>query len=187
MTLSNTAPRPATIQNAAPAKPPATTPPAGAPAGQTLLALDLGTTTGWAIRTAEGVILSGTVSFRPSRYDGGGMRYLRFRAWLEELAEDAGGLAAIWFEEVRRHAGTDASHIYGGLMATLTAWAELRGIPYEGVPVGTIKRHATGKGNAPKEAMIAAARARGFSPADDNEADAIAILHWVIETNGGRA
>jgi len=47
------------------------------------------------------------------------------------------------------------------------------------------KRHATGKGNAPKAAMIAAARARGFSPADDNEADAIAILHWAIETNGG--
>ena len=55
----------------------------------------------------------------------------------------------------------------------------------QSVPVGTIKRHATGKGNAPKEAMIAAARARGFSPADDNEADAIAILHWAIETNGG--
>jgi hypothetical protein len=25
---------------------------------------------------------------------------------------------------------------------------ELRGVPYQGVPVGTIKRHATGKGNA---------------------------------------
>jgi hypothetical protein len=24
-----------------------------------------------------------------------------------------------------------------------------------------------------------------LSPADDNEADAIAILHWAIETNGG--
>jgi len=70
-------------------------------------------------------------------------------------------------------------------MATLTSWAELRGVPYRGVPVGTIKRHATGKGNASKEAMIAAARSRGFAPADDNEADAIAILHWAIETNGG--
>ena len=96
-----------------------------APAGSAILALDLGTTTGWAIRTAEGVILSGTVSFRPSRYDGGGMRYLRFRAWLEELAEDAGGLSAIWFEEVRRHLGTDAAHVHGGLLAILTAWAEL--------------------------------------------------------------
>ena len=70
-------------------------------------------------------------------------------------------------------------------MATLTAWAELRGIPYEGVPVGTIKRHATGKGNANKDVMMAAARARGFSPADDNEADAIAILLWALETRGG--
>ncbi len=67
----------------------------------------------------------------------------------------------------------------------MAAWAELRGIPYEGVPVGKIRRHATGKGNAPKEAMIAATRARGFSRADDNEADAIAILLWAVETCGG--
>jgi Holliday junction resolvasome RuvABC endonuclease subunit len=72
-------------------------------------------------------------------------------------------------------------------MATLTAWAELRGVPYEGVPVGTIKRHATGKGNASKQTMIDAARARGFDPADDNEADAIALLLWAIETKGGMA
>jgi len=154
---------------------------------RTLLALDLGTTTGWALRTADGLITSGTVSFRPSRYDGGGMRYLRFRGWLEQLAHDVGAIAAIHYEEVRRHAGTDAAHVYGGLMATLTAWAESADIAYQGVPVGTIKRHATGKGNASKEAMIAVARARGFSPADYNEADAIAVLHWAIETRGGLA
>ena len=91
----------------------------------------------------------------------------------------------VHFEEVRRHAGTDAAHIYGGLLATLTAWCEQHGIAYQGVPVGTIKRFATGKGNADKAAMIAAIRARGFSPADDNEADALAILLWAIETGGG--
>ncbi|MBB5224633.1 hypothetical protein HNP73_004604 [Amaricoccus macauensis] len=152
-----------------------------------ILALDLGTSTGWASRSAEGLITSGTASFRPGRYDGGGMRYLRFTNWLTGIDRLSGPVAAIWFEEVRRHAGTDAAHVYGGLMATLTAWAELRGVPYAGVPVGTIKRHATGKGNAPKEAMVASARARGFSPADDNEADAIALLLWAIETNGGVA
>jgi len=47
----------------------------------TILALDLGTTTGWALQSVGGGIPSGTVSFRPSRYDGGGVRYLRFRAW----------------------------------------------------------------------------------------------------------
>lgn len=159
--------------------------PPGAGAHRTMLALDLGTATGWALRTPDGLIASGTLSLRPSRYDGGGMRYLRFSGWLGELDRLSGPVAAIWFEEVRRHAATDAAHVYGGLMATLTAWAELRGVPYQGVPVGTWKRRLCGKGNAPKEAVIAAARARGFSPADDNEADAIAILLWTIETRGG--
>jgi len=144
-----------------------------------ILALDLGTTTGWAMRAPSGLVTSGRQSFKPGRYDGGGMRYLRFSRWMDEIGE--GGLSGIWFEEVRRHAGTDAAHVYGGLMATLTSWAELRGIPYAGVPVGTIKKHATGKGNANKQAMIAAAVARGFAPADDNEADALALLHAVTE------
>ena len=150
-----------------------------------ILALDLGTTTGWALRAPDALITSGTVSFRPGRFDGGGMRYLRFTNWLTEIDRLSGPVGAIWFEEVRRHAGTDAAHVYGGLMATLTTWAELRGVAYAGVPVGTIKRHATGKGNADKVAMIAAVRSRGFSPVDDNEADAIALLLWAIETNGG--
>ncbi len=150
-----------------------------------ILALDLGTTTGWALRDAGGLITSGTVSLRTGRFDGGGMRYLRFANWLTEIDRLSGPMATIWFEEVRRHAGTDAAHIYGGLMATLTAWAEQHGVPYQGVPVGTIKRHVTAKGNAGKEAVLAAVRARGFSPADDNEADAIALLLWAIETAGG--
>ena len=155
------------------------------PRGSMLLALDLGTTTGFALRSCDGSISSGTVSFRPSRYDGGGMRYLRFRSWLEQLAADVGPIGAIHHEEIRRHAGTDAAHVYGGLLATLTAWCELRRIPYQGVPVGTIKRHIAGKGNADKAAVIAAVRARGHDPADDNEADAIAILFWALETKGG--
>ena len=53
-------------------------------------------------------------------------------------------------------------------------------IPYQGVPVGTIKRHVTGKGNADKQAVIDAVRRLGFAPADDNEADALALLHWAI-------
>jgi hypothetical protein len=158
---------------------------ASAPPPQVILALDLGTTTGWALRTACGQITSGTASFRPGRFDGGGMRYLRFANWLAELERLSGPITAIWFEAVRRHTATDAAHVYGGLMATLTAWAERRGVAYEGVPVGTIKRHVTGRGNADKVAMVAAVRARGFKPADDNEADALALLLWAIETEGG--
>jgi hypothetical protein len=152
-----------------------------------VLALDLGTTTGWALRDQDGGITSGTMTFRPSRFEGGGMRYLRFRGWLTEMAGLARGLSRIAFEEVRAHAGTDAAHLYGGFLAHLSAWCEERGIAYEGVPVATIKRFATGKGNADKAAMIAAMRARGFAPADDNEADAIALLLWATDPQGGRA
>ena len=160
-------------------------PPLPSRAARTILALDLGTTTGWAIRGYDGLITSGTVSFKPGRFDGGGMRYLRFTNWLTEIDRLSGPIEAIYFEEVRRHAGTDAAHVFGGLLAVLTSWGELRGVPYLGVPVGTTKKFLTGKGNANKDAMIAATRARGFSPADDNEADAIAILLWAIETQGG--
>lgn len=146
-----------------------------------ILALDLGTTTGWAIRSA-GVITSGTVSFRPGRYEGGGMRYLRFGNWLNELCTLTEPFAAIWFEEVRRHAATDAAHVYGGLMATLTAWCELRGVPYEGVPVGTWKKAVCGKGNASKTEVIAAIERQGFRPSGPDEADALGVLHWAMET-----
>ena len=148
----------------------------------TILALDLGTTTGWALRDNDGHITSGSESFRPQRFEGGGMRFLRFKRWLSEINAIAGDIQSVYFEEVRRHAGVDAAHVYGGLMATLTAWCEHHNIPYQGVPVGTIKKHATGKGNASKEEMVAAMRTQSHPVSDDNEADALALLHWAIET-----
>ena len=155
------------------------------PPQSAFLALDLATTLGWATRMLDGAICSGTVSFRPNRYDGGGMRYLRFRGWLDQMRHQNADITAVYYEECRRHIGTDASHVYGGFLAILTCWCEHHASPYQGVPVGTIKRHATGKGNAGKDAVIAAMRARGFNPEDDNEADALAILQWAIDTDGG--
>ncbi len=78
---------------------------------RTRLALDLGTTTGWALRTAnDRRIVSGTQSFKPQRFEGGGMRFLRFVRWLDEVQALSGGLHHLVFEEVRRHASTDAAH-----------------------------------------------------------------------------
>ena len=146
----------------------------------TILALDLGTTTGWALRSSDGAITSGSAGFRPQRFEGGGMRFLRFKRWLAELKDMTGGIHALYFEEVRRHVSTDAAHAYGGFLATLTAWCEHHQIPYQGVPVGTIKKHATGKGNASKDDVLSAMRALGHAPTDDNEADALALLRWAI-------
>lgn len=163
-----------------------------------ILALDLGTQTGWALCNCDGIIVSGSQSFKPQRFEGGGMRYLRFARWLTELVFPAGvapraapdpppggyirAVGRIVFEEVRRHAGTDAAHVYGGLLAHLSSFCEEHEIPYEGVPVGTIKRDATGRGNANKAEMIAAMKGAGFLPADDNEADALALLRYAMKS-----
>lgn len=142
-----------------------------------ILALDLGTRMGWALLEGERVY-SGSESFTDKRFSGGGMRFLRFRKFLEALKEKT-NIQAVYFEEVRRHLGVDAAHVYGGFLAHLTAWCEELKIPYQGVGVGTIKRHITGKGNASKEDVISAVKNKGFSPVDDNEADSLALLCWV--------
>lgn len=150
-----------------------------------LLALDLGTRTGWAVLPASGRIASGVAEFRPSRFEGAGMAFLRFERFLADAAEASGPFDTVLFEEVRAHAGTIAAQVYGGFLAHLTAWCERTGTPYLGVPVATIKRHATGKGNAGKADVIRAVRARGFAPKDDNEADALALLDYAIASNLG--
>jgi len=58
---------------------------AGEPTSGAVLALDLGQKTGWAVRHADSAVTSGTVEFRPSRFEGGGMVFLRFRAWLQAV------------------------------------------------------------------------------------------------------
>ena len=149
-----------------------------------ILALDLGTTTGWALFSPPGATLSGTWGLKPGRFDGGGMRFVKFKTRLNELYQSS-PFEQVYFEEVRRHRGTDAAHVYGGLMATLTAWCEERKIPYEGVPVGEIKKAWTGKGNADKDMMIAEARKRGYEVVLDDEADALAILDLKLKEMRG--
>lgn len=145
-----------------------------------ILALDLGTTTGWAIGK-DVATHSGFEKFDRGRFEGGGMRYLKFEQWLEQNWPH---VDAVYFEEVRRHLGTDAAHVYGGFLATLTNWCEKHKKPYLGVPVGTIKKFATGKGNAPKDKMIAAANDAGWDGTDDNEADAYWLLRYAMAQGG---
>ena len=138
----------------------------GTPPGS-VLALDLGQKTGWAVCNTDGAITSGTVEFKPGRFEGGGMIYLRFRAWLQKADETTGGIGAACFEEVRFHRSVTAAQV-------------------RGLPVATIKRHVTGRGKADKDAVIAAVRALGFHPADHNETDALALLHWALAQGGRR-
>lgn len=146
-----------------------------------ILCLDLGTQMGWAIKS-QSQIISGTQSFKDTRFTGGGMKFYNFQKWLINI-NSTGSISEIWYEEVAKHGihnQTAVAHTYGGFLATLQIFCEDNKIPYQGVPVGTIKKHITGKGNANKQMVIDAIKLKGFDPKDDNEADALAILDYVL-------
>lgn len=141
-----------------------------------LLALDLGTKTGWAWHDGQ-LCNSGTRIHRHTKKHHPGHVYRIYHAWLESLL-DSLLPDVVYYEKVRRHLGTDAAHMYGGYQAILLALCAERDIRVEGVPVQTIKKHATGKGNAKKEIIVALIKSLGYEPCDDNEADALALLNY---------
>ena len=144
-----------------------------------VIGLDLGTNTGYAYTHGSRPVgaQSGVASFKPGRHEGGGMRFLRFRKFLSDLVGESVA-TVVFYEEVARHTGTTAAHVYGGLLATLTEFCEEHGIPYRGLPVGTIKKHATGSGRSGKSIMLARADTV-FGPGIDSEDQADAI--WVLD------
>lgn len=148
---------------------------------KTILALDLGTKTGWAL-TEFGKITSGTQDFKATRFQSADRRFVNFKDWLNKTRDKTtlAKIDVVYFEEVRRHIGVDAAHCYGGFKAILTTFCQENEISFQGMAVGTIKKHITGNGAAKKDKMIAAVRALGYNPKDDNEADAISLLHAAL-------
>lgn len=149
----------------------------------TVLALDLATCTGFAILRADGSVESGSKGFAPRSKEGDGQRWARFRSWLLDIKRVHEPIERIAYEEVVGGVPGQvyAAQVYGGFVAVLQLFAEHHDIPYQGYNVSTIKKAWTGKGNATKHMMIARCRTLGFNPKDDNEADAIALLHVALD------
>ena len=148
----------------------------------TIAALDLATTTGYA-SIASGVVTSGIFRCRHKPKESWGVCFLRFRDWLRDWL-DQEKPEQLWYEEVRRWSSGDAAKAYCGLRAVMLMECELRGVLVVGAAVGAIKKHATGKGNAKKDAMVQAAwDTWGIKTQTDDEADALAILGLALEYN----
>lgn len=153
---------------------------------RSILALDLGTKLGWATVDRHGVVRSGSVNCTTRGAKAhSGRRWSTFRAHLSELTTGGYEIDAVYFEEVMAHGkkgqpNTVAAHVYGGFLAHLEHWCYGRNIEPIGISVSTVKKAWAGHGHASKEQMIATAEAKGFRPADDNEADALAILSLAI-------
>ncbi len=106
-----------------------------------------------------------------------GIRWHKMKAHYRDILDSVHGDRQVYYESVNRHLGTKAAHVYGGCLALLEYECCVRNIECVGVPVTVIKKFATGKGNADKQAMIAAAQSRwpGIPIIDDNHADALWI------------
>ena len=161
-----------------------------------ILAIDLGTTTGWALSQAEGII-SGSVGFAAAKSNvrssdkstkstksinsvNSGIRFLNFRNWLISMFSKY-QIDTVAFEMVHNHKGVYAAHIYGGFLATLETVCFEQQAPIVPFGVKVIKKFIAGNGNASKQDMIDAVVSLGFKPIDDNEADSIGILLLALD------
>lgn len=147
-----------------------------------ILALDVATHCGWAY--SGDFRASGVWDLTPKRDESKGMRLIRFDAKLRELG--ATGVNLVVYEAARAaggHAG--AIVVQSELQGVLKLWCEAQGIEYRGYSSTEIKKHATGKGNAKKDAMVAAAQAKyGYVGTDEDEADAICLLALALYDYG---
>ncbi len=147
-----------------------------------ILALDMATKTGWAMNDPS---VSGVENFAVRRGESPGMRFVRFVAWLEEIIEKARPDLVVY--EQAHHRGGAATEVAVGLATHLQSTLARHGIDHTSYHTATIKKHATGRGNAGKEEMMAAYRERfGSRPVDDNEADARWALDLAMRDFGGR-
>ena len=154
-----------------------------------ILAVDPGSKLGWALLVGE-VLESGVEDFSLKRGESPGARYLRFRRWLadtDELAEKLTGarIALIVYEQAHHRGGFSTEVLVGFTTRLQEHAAAAAKCECVAVHSGTLKKFATGRGNAQKpEMMDAATQFWGVIPKDDNHADALCLLAWGRETYG---
>ena len=147
-----------------------------------ILALDCGTKTGWA-SFADGRIESGVQDFSLKRGESKGIRFLRFNTWLNAMLKLTKSDVVVY--EMAHFRGGHATEILVGMTTRIEEFCESNNIEYSSVHSGTLKRFATGKGNASKEALRRAAVQKYKRIVDnDDEADALHILAWAREEFG---
>lgn len=136
----------------------------------TILALDPGSSCGWAVGPP---VNSGVWQLAPARGESPGMRYVRLRAMLEQTLRAYPTLRLV-VAEAAHHRGGAATEYAVGCLATMQAWCAEHGIDHATVHSATLKKWATGRGNAKKPELqrLGALRFKPTTSTDD-EIDAL--------------
>lgn len=144
-----------------------------------ILSLDLATNTGWASYD-NGSINIGSANFSLKRGESPGMRFLRCRSWLREMKTLMGNIDLIVYEQPHQRGG-HPTQVAMGLVAEVLSFSARANIETTTYHATSLKKWATGKGNAKKEAMIKEAESRGYKVANDDEADAVLMLEHTLD------
>lgn len=148
-----------------------------------ILAIDPSRSTGWAL-FQNGVTTIGTRRFERDRNSSPGMDFLRYGGWLEEMYSLTTRPIDLIVYEKPHHRGGASTELLLGFVTKIKEVAAKHNSNIDNVHTGTLKKWATGKGNASKDEMIAEARRRGFTPQNDDEADAVLLLEYFKDQLG---
>ena len=148
-----------------------------------ILALDLGTKTGWASLMEHGgglrTFTSGVHQLKVARGTNPDVRKVLFRKWLADTVLLKKPNLIIY--EMPHLRGGHASSFLEHLVGLLVVFCLDHDILYMSLHSGTLKKFATGSGSASKEEMVLTAEQRYGKVQDDNQADALHLLAWAIE------
>ena len=146
----------------------------------TVLALDPATACGWAIMPYG---VSGVKDLTPTGKNlHPGKRYQRLRNLMRDKRTEFPDISLIAYELPIGESTSQIQKAYShGYVAIIQLFCAEHGLGSRGIYSGTLKKFVTGRGNASKDEMIAAIKARGFNPQSHDEADAIGIALWASQ------
>lgn len=150
-----------------------------------LLALDTGLNTGWALGSPGSMTASGTKSFRSPGTKFHGRLFCEERRWLEKMI-DENGVDHVAVEKPihTKSDGLDKLRIVYPMIGVIQAVCYERDLIYEEIEMDKARKSILGFAKAPmhikgkarrewiKSRIVGYCIARGWKPADDNEADA---------------
>lgn len=140
--------------------------------GLIILAIDPASILGWALSRTD----YGIWDLKTRKDESMGMKLIRLRSKLDEIYEMYSFNLMVYERPGGRHKNPIIHQ--SKLIGKMEEWCEEHNVDYRGYSATEIKKYATGKGNAGKPAMIAAAQEQLEYPGnDDNEADAL----WLLE------